>query len=48
MDTPHHGRWFEDLPVGLALEELNFFTTEVRILGVYPASESREQWKVAD
>jgi len=34
--------------VKLALDELRFFSREVRILGVYPASESREQWKVAD
>jgi prephenate dehydratase len=31
----------EDLPVALALEELDFFTTEVRILGVYAAAEYR-------
>lgn len=31
----------EDLPVRLALEELDFFTTEVRILGVYAAAEYR-------
>jgi prephenate dehydratase len=31
----------EDLPLSLALEELEFFTTEVRILGVYPAAEYR-------
>ena len=31
-----------------ALGELRFFSKEVRILGVYPASDSREQWKVAD
>ncbi|QKC80302.1 prephenate dehydratase [Mesorhizobium sp. NZP2077] len=38
----------DDPLVKLALEELRFFSREVRILGVYPASESREQWKVAD
>jgi prephenate dehydratase len=32
----------EDLPLKLALEELDFFTTEVRILGVYPAAEYRK------
>ena len=31
----------EDLPLRLALEELDFFTTEVRVLGVYPAAEYR-------
>ena len=31
----------EDQPLGLALEELEFFTTEVRILGVYPAHPFR-------
>jgi prephenate dehydratase len=31
----------EDRGLGLALEELAFFTAEVRILGVYPASEFR-------
>jgi len=38
----------EDPLVKLALDELRFCSREVRILGVYPASESREQWKVAD
>ncbi|WP_027061064.1 prephenate dehydratase [Mesorhizobium loti] len=38
----------DDPLVKLALDELRFFSKEVRILGVYPASESREQWKVAD
>ena len=33
----------EDLPLRLALEELDFFTTEVWILGVYPAAEHRTQ-----
>jgi prephenate dehydratase len=31
----------EDLPLSLALEELEFFTTEVRILGVYAAADYR-------
>src|SRR5829696_10101014 len=31
----------EDLPLKLALEELDFFTTEVRILGVYAAAQYR-------
>ena len=31
----------EQQPVRLALEELGFFSREVRILGVYPASPSR-------
>ncbi|NYD43839.1 prephenate dehydratase [Nocardioides panaciterrulae] len=31
----------EDLPVQRALEELAFFTTDVKILGVYPASPFR-------
>ena len=31
----------DDLPLSLALEELEFFTTEVRILGVYAAAEYR-------
>ncbi|HEV2504837.1 MAG TPA: prephenate dehydratase [Mesorhizobium sp.] len=38
----------EDPGVKNALEELRFFSKEVRILGVYPASDSREQWKIAD
>ena len=38
----------DDPLVKLALEELRFFSREVRILGVYPASESREKWNVAD
>ncbi|MEE2524123.1 prephenate dehydratase [Pseudarthrobacter sp. J75] len=33
----------EDLPLKLALEELDFFTTEVRILGVYAAADYRLQ-----
>ena len=35
----------EQRPVALALEELRFFTTEVRILGVYAASPFRGQTK---
>jgi len=31
----------EDLPLRLALEELDFFTTEIRILGVYAAAGYR-------
>jgi prephenate dehydratase len=38
----------DDVSVALALEELKFFSREVRILGVYPRSESREEWKIAD
>ena len=38
----------DDPLVKLALDELRFFSREMRIVGVYPASESREQWKVAD
>ncbi|HTV66958.1 MAG TPA: prephenate dehydratase [Rhizobiaceae bacterium] len=38
----------EDELVRLALEELKFFSREMRILGVYPRSSSREEWKVAD
>lgn len=37
----------EDLPLRLALEELDFFTTEVRILGVYAAAEYRTGQAVA-
>ena len=33
----------DDVGLANALEELAFFTTEVRILGVYPASEFRSQ-----
>jgi prephenate dehydratase len=32
-----------DLPVRRALEELRFFTTDVKILGVYPAAPERSQ-----
>jgi prephenate dehydratase len=38
----------DDPGVKNALEELRFFSKEVRILGVYPRSDSREDWKVAD
>ena len=38
----------DDPGVKNALEELRFFSKEVRILGVYPRSSSREEWKVAD
>ena len=38
----------EDTGVKNALEELKFFSREVRILGVYPRSPSREEWKLAD
>ena len=38
----------DDQNVKLALEELKFFSREMRILGVYPRSESREAWQLAD
>ncbi len=38
----------DDPNVTLALEELRFFSREVRILGVYPSSASREEWRVSD
>ncbi|GHD14973.1 prephenate dehydratase [Tianweitania populi] len=38
----------DDHNVTLALEELQFFSREVRILGVYPASQSRDEWKLSD
>jgi len=38
----------DDPNVKLALDELKFFSREVRILGVYPRSESREEWKGTD
>jgi prephenate dehydratase len=38
----------EDPGVRNALEELRFFSKEMRILGVYPRSESREEWNVPD
>jgi prephenate dehydratase len=31
----------EDANVALALEELRYFTSEVRVLGVYPADRER-------
>ena len=37
MGTPH------DPPLKNALEELAFFTTDVKILGVYPADEFRSE-----
>jgi prephenate dehydratase len=33
----------EDRGVALALEELEFFTTDVKILGVYPADPFRAE-----
>ena len=36
------------LIIRLALEELDFFSKEMRIVGVYPRSKSRETWKLAD
>ncbi len=33
----------EDRPLALALEELDFFTTEFRMLGVYPSHEHRRR-----
>lgn len=38
----------DDPNVKLALDELRFFSKEVRILGVYPKSDQRDEWKVAD
>ena len=38
----------DDPNVALALEELRFFSREVRILGVYPANASRGAWKTSD
>jgi prephenate dehydratase len=38
----------DDRPVALALEECQFFSSEFRILGVYPASPFREQSRRAD
>jgi prephenate dehydratase len=38
----------DDPGVKNALEELRFFSKEMRILGVYPRSDSREEWNVAD
>jgi prephenate dehydratase len=38
----------DDPGVKNALDELRFFSKEMRILGVYPRSDSREEWNVAD
>jgi prephenate dehydratase len=38
----------DDAGVKNALEELQFFSKEMRILGVYPRSDSREEWNVSD
>ena len=38
----------DDQGVKNALEELRFFSKEVRILGVYPKSDQRDEWKMAD
>ncbi len=38
----------DDPSVKNALEELRFFSKEVRILGVYPKSDQRDEWKMAD
>jgi prephenate dehydratase len=38
----------DDAGVKNALEELRFFTREVRIVGVYPQADSREEWKLSD
>ena len=38
----------DDRPLKLALEELAFFSTEVRILGVYPAHPSRIEARLAE
>jgi prephenate dehydratase len=38
----------DDPGVKFALDELRFFSKEMRILGVYPRSDSREEWNVAD
>lgn len=35
----------DDRPLRLALEELEFFTTEIKILGVYPADEHRIRYR---
>ena len=32
-----------DRPVQLALEELSFFSTEIKVLGTYPASPYRQE-----
>ena len=33
----------DDPPVARALEELRFFTTDIKILGVYPAAPGRRE-----
>jgi len=38
----------EDLGLKNALEELRFFSKEVRILGVYPANDERQSWNAID
>jgi prephenate dehydratase len=38
----------DDRPLQLALEELEFFSTEVRILGVYPAHKRRIEARLAE
>jgi prephenate dehydratase len=38
----------DDNNVRHALDELRFFSKEMRILGVYPRSDSREAWNVSD
>jgi prephenate dehydratase len=38
----------DDRPLKLALEELEFFSTEVKILGVYPAHKSRIEARQAE
>lgn len=38
----------DDVSVKLALEELEFFSREVRIVGVYPGSENRQQLLAAE
>jgi prephenate dehydratase len=38
----------EERPVALAMEELNFFSTEVTVLGTYPASPFRARPKASE
>ncbi|RJG42926.1 MULTISPECIES: prephenate dehydratase [unclassified Mesorhizobium] len=38
----------EDQGLKNALEELRFFSKEVRILGVYPANDERQSWNMSD
>jgi prephenate dehydratase len=38
----------EERPVALALEELHFFSTEVTVLGTYPASPFRATLKASE